>query len=166
MLWSGTLLLKKKGPSAQWTSPCLPSSRPTAADWAPGLPICCCCWAACATARACFCYCWLLLHRNESPILTPSPYPLQFLLFKCVLQALEGWRGWGMCRSTCTVTGRWLQSSASKTRALGAHTAITKFYPSLCSPWRAGRHHQMLGTLHCRTECHRWQPLPHPSPYS
>ena len=45
-----------------------------------------------AAARACFCCCCLLLHRNE-PIFTPSLYPLQFLPFKCVLQALEGMEG-------------------------------------------------------------------------
>jgi hypothetical protein len=58
-------------------------------DEAQGLPFVAAAGLHGAAARACFCCCWLLLQRNE-PIFHTLLYPLQFLVFKCVLQALEG----------------------------------------------------------------------------
>ena len=79
-----------------------------------------------AAARACFCCCWLLLHRNEPIIHTL--YPLQFLLFKCVLQALEG------LEELRTVSQRWHCNWQITSEFPFKNTSTT---PTLC-------HHQVL----------------------
>ena len=77
-------------------------------------------------ARACFCCCWLLLHRNE-PNLHTLLYPLQFLLIKCVLQALEGLEGLRNVSQRLHCNWQMTSGSPSKTRAPRAHNATTCF---------------------------------------
>ena len=133
---------------------CLQVVQPLLTE-AQGLPFVAAAGLHGAAARACFCCCWLLLHRND-PLFTPSLYPLQFLFFKCVLQALEGLEGPRnvLQRLHCN----WQMTSESpfkNTAPRALHTLPPPGFTLLFAALDVLEDIIRCWGLHCRAECHR-----------